>query len=154
MLTEEIKKELIKKSIEMRKVAYCPYSNYCVGAALLTGSGKIYTGHNIENSSFGATNCAERTAVFKAVSEGERVIKAIAISGCKVEEKDIMKEDKSEFNFAYPCGICRQVLREFSNPKELQVFIAASETNYNQMTLEELLPHSYGPDYLLKENGK
>ena len=154
MLTEEIKKELIKKSLEIRKRAYCPYSKYCVGAAILCGSGKIYTGHNIENSSYGATNCAERTAVFKAVSEGERVIKAISISGCNIEEKEKMKEDKNEFNFAYPCGICRQVLREFSNPKELQVIIAASETNYNQMTLEELLPHSYGPEYLLTENKK
>ena len=154
MLTEEIKKELIKKCLEIRNVAYCPYSNYCVGASLLSSSGKIFLGHNIENSSYGATICAERCAIFKAVSEGERNLKAIAVCGCLKEDLEKEKQKSNQYDFAYPCGICRQVLREFCDPKELQIFIVASEDIYNQTTLEELLPHSFGPEYLLDENKK
>jgi cytidine deaminase len=99
-------KELIKKSIEAQSFSYSPYSNFKVGAAVLTKSGKVYTGCNIENASFGATNCAERTAIFKAISDGERDFVAIAItSGSK--------------KFTYPCGICRQVINEFSSDMDI-----------------------------------
>ncbi len=131
MLTEEIKKELICKCLEMKKFSYCPYSNFTVGAALLCDSGKIYTGCNIENSSYGATICAERCGIFKAVSEGERKILAIAITGCKRNGV----EKGNDLDFAFPCGMCRQVLREFCNPKELTVIICCSETRYKEFTL-------------------
>lgn len=99
-MDENIRNELIKKASDMRKAAYCPYSNYQVGAAILTSSGKIYTGCNIENASFSATICAERTAAVKAVSEGEREFKAVAIA-------------VSGNTYGYPCGVCRQFLCEF-----------------------------------------
>jgi len=99
-------KELIKISIEAQNFSYSPYSNFRVGAALLTKSGKVYTGCNIENASFGATNCAERTAIFKAISDGEKDFIAIAItSGSK--------------KLTYPCGICRQVINEFSSDMDI-----------------------------------
>lgn len=145
MLTEEIKKQLIKKCLEMKNVAYCPYSNYTVGAAILASSGKIYGGCNIENASYGAANCGERTAAFKAVSEGEKKFIAIAITGCKRGEKDSGKDT----DFAFPCGICRQVLREFSTPKEFKIIIVASEERYKEFTLEDLLPNSFGPDHVI-----
>jgi cytidine deaminase len=147
MLDKEMEKKLIEKAFEMKEKAYCPYSKYHVGAALLTKSGKIYGGHNIENSSYGATVCAERTAVFKAVSEGEREIIAIAI--CGGLEGTQPKGD--EHDNAFPCGICRQVLREFSNPKDLIVYVCPTKDKYNKFTLEELLPHSFGPEFLLDD---
>lgn len=134
-MTEQI---LINKALEARENAYAPYSQFLVGAALVTEDGSIYTGCNIENASYGATNCAERTAVFKAVSEGHRSIKIIAICG-GVKGGDM--------GMAYPCGVCRQVLREFSNPSELKVIVAKSVEDYEVYTLEELLPHSFGPDF-------
>lgn len=145
-VTPEIKKELIKKCLEMKNKAYCPYSNYTVGAALYTDTGKIYQGCNIENSSYGACNCAERTAVFKAISEGEKKILAIAITGCKRGDTS----EKEEADFAWPCGICRQVLREFSSPKELIVIVCSSENKYIELKLEDLLPHSFGPEHLIE----
>ena len=100
---------------------------------------------NIENSSYGATICAERTAVFKAVSEGEKQFSAIVICGGLegVEPKG------SEVDYAFPCGLCRQVLREFSNPKELKIYVCSTKEKYNVYTLDELLPHSFGPEHLL-----
>ena len=98
--------ELIQKSIEAQNFSYAPYSKFKVGAAVLTESGKVFTGCNIENASFGATNCAERTAIFKAISEGEKRFTAIAITG-------------SSHKFTYPCGICRQVISEFSPNMEI-----------------------------------
>lgn len=136
MITDE--KTLIRLALEARLKAYAPYSGFMVGAALLADSGKIYQGCNIENASYGATNCAERTAVFRAVSEGERNLSAIAIVGG-------MKG--KELTYAYPCGICRQVLREFCNPQDMWVIIAKSETDYKKMRLSELLPESFGPDF-------
>ena len=146
MVDKETEKKLIEKAFEMKEKAYCPYSKYHVGAALLSKSGKIYGGHNIENSSYGATICAERTAVFKAVSEGDREFVAIAICG----GAEGSKPQGLETDNAFPCGPCRQVLREFVKPKEFKVYVCPSEDKFNVFTLEELLPHSFGPEFLLK----
>ena len=137
---------LVKEALEARKNAYAPYSHYYVGAALLVDNDKIYRGCNIENSSYGASNCGERTAIFKAVSEGIRKIKAIAITGGK-HETDNFSND--EMQFAYPCGICRQVMREYCNPEDMTIIICKSEKEYKVHTLSELLPNSFGPDNLL-----
>lgn len=122
-------KELIKKAIEARSFAYVPYSNFRVGASVLTEDNKIYNGCNIENASFGATNCAERTAIFKAVSEGKSKIKAIAVIGRKDE-------------FTYPCGICRQVISEFGDENTI-VILAKNADEYEVKTLEEILPGAF-----------
>ncbi|BDR87354.1 cytidine deaminase [Clostridium tetani] len=122
-------KELIKKAMEARELAYVPYSNFKVGAAILTEDNNIYNGCNIENASFGATNCAERTAIFKAISEGKTKIKAIAILGRKDE-------------FTYPCGICRQVIAEFGD-KNTIVILAKNIDKYEVKTLEEILPGAF-----------
>ena len=145
MVEKEVLDKLIEKAFEMKEKSYCPYSKYHVGAGLLTLSGKIYGGMNIENSSYGATICAERTAVFKAVSEGEKQFSGIVICGGLegVEPKG------SEVDYAFPCGLCRQVLREFSNPKELKIYVFSTKEKYNVYTLDELLPHSFGPEHLL-----
>ena len=145
MVEKEVLDKLIEKAFEMKEKSYCPYSKYHVGAGLLAKSGKIYGGMNIENSSYGATICAERTAVFKAVSEGEKQFCAIVICGGLegVEPKG------SEVDYAFPCGLCRQVLREFSNPKELKIYVCSTKEKYNVYTLDELLPHSFGPEHLL-----
>lgn len=136
-LKEDQIRQLIRVAAQMRYQSYTPYSNYKVGAALLAADGTVFGGCNIENASYGATVCAERTAVFKAVSEGIRSFDAIAIMGGKDLEKG---------EIAPPCGICRQVLREFADPKEFLVIMAASEEDYRIRTLEELLPESFGPD--------
>lgn len=140
ILTREQKKTLIEAALRARDEAYIPYSGYAVGAAVLTEEGKIYTGCNIENASYGATNCAERTAVFKAVSEGERRFAAIAIAGGK-------KGDAPD-GFAYPCGICRQVLKEFAG-EQFTVLVAKSPAEFEEYTMEALLPHGFGGDNLL-----
>lgn len=125
---------LIKSALEARNCAYAPYSHFTVGAALLTENGKVYTGGNIENASYGATNCAERTAIFKAVSEGERSFATIAIAGGG--------EGALPSDYAYPCGICRQVMSEFCDG-ELIVLVARSEEDYVETTLSELLPKGF-----------
>ena len=124
-------KELIREAMEARKMAYTPYSDFKVGAALLTKEGKIYRGCNIESASYTPTNCAERTAFFKAVSEGEREFEAIAIVGGRKNEIE---------DYAYPCGVCRQVMMEFCDPKTFQVIVAITENTYIQKSLEEMLP--------------
>ena len=129
--------ELIKKALEARRNAYVPYSGYQVGAALLTADNKIYCGCNVENASYGATNCAERTAFFKAVSEGERKFEAIAIAGGLCE--------KTITDYAWPCGICRQVMQEFCEP-DFKIIVAKSEEEYQVMSLAALLPHGFGGD--------
>jgi cytidine deaminase len=121
--------ELIAAATEVKKNAYSPYSKFRVGAALLTGSGKLYTGVNVENATYGATCCAERTAVHKAVSEGERVLKAIAISS---DSEDII----------FPCGICRQVLAEFADT-DMRVICSKNNGEFNAYTLGELLPNAF-----------
>ena len=140
MSNESIKTELIKKALVARKQSYSPYSNFCVGAAVLTDENIIFTGCNVENASYGATICAERNAIFKAVSEGARLLKAIAIVGGL--------KDEEISNFAYPCGICRQVMREFSDPSDFVVIVAISEDNYKEYVLNDLLPDSFGPELL------
>lgn len=128
--------QLITLALKARENAYAPYSHFTVGAAVLTKDGLVYTGCNIENASYGATNCAERTAIFKAVSEGKKEFVKIVIVGGK-EGEEIM-------DFAYPCGVCRQVIAEFCNPVEMLVVVAKSETEYIEKTLDELLPLSFG----------
>lgn len=141
MIDLNMKSNLIQKAIEARNHAYAPYSGYLVGAALLCEDGSIYTGCNVENASYGATNCAERTAVFKAVSEGSQKFTAIAIAGGKKTDMDM----NIGMDYAFPCGMCRQVLREFSDPEKMTVLICKSTEDYKEMTLEQLLPESFGP---------
>jgi cytidine deaminase len=129
--------ELLMKAIEARSFAYAPYSNHRVGAALVGKSGKIYLGCNVESAAYSPTNCAERTAVFKAVSEGEREFTAIAIVGG-------MGDNLSEI--CAPCGVCRQVLREFSDGS-LRVVMGTPE-KITVSTLKELLPYSFGKENL------
>lgn len=137
-------KELVRAAIEARRKSYSPYSHYQVGAALLTADGKIIKGCNVENAAYGPSNCAERTAFFKAVSEGIRDFSAIAIVGSP-EGEDLSQ-------FAYPCGVCRQVMREFCEPSQFQIIVAKSEEDYRVMTLAELLPESFGPENLRDGN--
>lgn len=139
--TEDIPvKELIRLAIEARKKAYAPYSGYMVGAAVLTNELRIYTGCNIENAAYTPTICAERTAVSKAVSEGWRRFLAIAVVGSP-------KGDEIT-QYAFPCGVCRQVLREFAEPDQFIVIVAKNENDYKQYRLSELLPESFGPENL------
>lgn len=130
---------LIKEAIKIRDKAYAPYSNFLVGASLLSASGKIYTGCNIENAAYTPSNCAERTAFFKAISEGEKHFIAIVIVGAKRDEA---------LDFCPPCGVCRQVMMEFCNPKEFKVIVAKSVNEYKVFTLEEILPMGFDPNNL------
>ncbi len=139
IVNHSVAKNLVRDAIEAMKIAYTPYSRHQVGAALLTKSKKVYKGCNIENASYSPTNCAERTAFFKAISEGEREFSAIAIVGGK---DGVLKD------FCSPCGVCRQVMREFVDPKSFLVILARSEEDYLIFFLEELLPISFGPENL------
>ena len=130
----EEKQELIRKALEAREMSYSPYSHYRVGAALFAEDGSLYQGCNIENASYGTTNCAERTAIYKAVSDGKRRIKAIAIAGGK--------EGVEPADYAYPCGICRQVMQEFGDD-DLRIIVAKSLTDYREHRLKELLPYGF-----------
>ena len=131
--------KLIDTAIEQLKFSYTPYSNFKVGAALLTKSGKIYTGCNIENASYTPTNCAERTAFFKAVSEGVRDFQAICIVGGK---------DGKLTEYTAPCGVCRQVMMEFCDPETFQIILAVDAKHYDIYTLKEMLPKGFGPSNL------
>jgi len=122
-------RELLQQALLAKQTAYAPYSGYKVGAALLTEQGKIYTGVNVENASLGATNCAERTAVFKAVSEGEQKITAIAVAA----DGDAIPQ---------PCGICLQVLAEFG-PPGTRIICGNNNGKFTVYTLGELLPHAF-----------
>ena len=134
--------ELLKMAYQARKNAYAPYSGFTVGAALLSKSGKIYTGCNIENASYGASNCAERTAFFKAVSEGEREFDAIAVAGGAGEERECAA--------CAPCGICRQVMTEFCNPETFQIYLDAGAGQVTSYLLKDLLPAGFGAGNLKK----
>ncbi|SHK13960.1 cytidine deaminase [Hespellia stercorisuis] len=136
-------KGLVAEAYEAQKSAYTPYSHWQVGAALLAENGTVYRGCNIENAAYTPTNCAERTAFFKAVSEGIRKFKAIAIVGNWEGKKP------GEGDFCAPCGVCRQVMQEFCNPKDFQIILGNGLDNYRVYTLEELLPMGFGPDNLL-----
>lgn len=133
------RKILIREALNARAFSYSPYSNFCVGAALLAKSGKYYTGCNIENAAFTPTNCAERTAFFKAVSEGEKEFVMIAIVGGRKDEA---------LDYCSPCGVCRQVMMEFCDSKEFRIVLAKSEEEFIEYTLEELLPLGFGPSNL------
>lgn len=122
--------ELIQKAMEARANSYSPYSNYKVGAALLTKSGKVFLGTNVENCGYGPTNCAERSAIFSAISNGERDFEKLAIVG-------------SSDDICYPCGVCRQVIAELLPTAEI---ICAKDTNkYEVHTIKDLLPHAFSP---------
>ena len=140
MITE---KELIRKAIEAMNAAYTPYSGFRVGAALLTEDGRIYQGCNIENAAYTPTLCAERTAFFKAVSEGERRFSAICIVGGK---------DGILSGYTAPCGVCRQVMREFCQPDHFRIILAKDEEHWKEYSLSELLPEGFGPENLQKEH--
>lgn len=135
MTEKETVERLIQKALEAREKAYAPYSLFRVGAALLTKEGHIYIGCNVENAAYGSSNCAERTAFFKAVSEGVRSFRAIAIVGAGEEDCG---------QYAAPCGACRQVMAEFCSPREFEIIIANMSGEYYIRTLEELLPDGFG----------
>ena len=124
--------ELIRQAIEARRYSYSPYSGFQVGAALLCEDGTVYTGCNVENAAYGPSNCAERTAIFKAVSEGKRDFVRIAIVG----------GHEGESAAPTPCGVCRQVMSEFCKPS-FEVIMAVSEKEYEVMTLGDLLPRGF-----------
>ncbi len=145
MTDKKMRETLIKEALEARKMAYVPYSHFMVGAALLTKEGQIYRGCNIENAAYGPTNCAERTAFFKAVSEGERAFAAIAIVGGP--EGTPAQEEIT--GYAAPCGVCRQIMAEFCRPDDFEIIVAKSPEDYYVKTLEELLPDSFGPSNLM-----
>ncbi len=130
---------LIAQAMKAKESAYVPYSHFRVGAALLTKSGRTFTGCNIENASYSATNCAERTAVFKAVSEGEREFTAIVVNG-------------DNGDYLPPCGICRQVLAEFCDMETFQVILANSMEDYRVMTLDKLFPGAFQAENLKSGN--
>ncbi len=144
-LDKAMKEKLIRKAIEVLPNSYAPYSHYNVAAAVLMSSGKIYTGVNIESALLSCTICAERNAIFQAVAQGERKIVAIAVvGGLNVATVD----DLANFDYCTPCGMCRQVMRDFARPKEMTIICAKSETDYMEKTLDELLPDSFGPEDL------
>ena len=131
--------ELMNKAAEAREYAYTPYSHFKVGACLKAKNGRIFQGCNIENSSYPATNCAERTAIFKAVSEGITEFECIVIVGGK---------EDGTLEICPPCGICRQVMAEFCDPDQFQIILARSEKEYKKYLLKELLPLSFGGELL------
>lgn len=122
-------KELINKAIQAREKSYSPYSNFKVGASVMGESGKIYSGCNIENAAYSPTICAERVAIFKAISNGEREIKKIALIG-------------STDSFTYPCGVCRQVMIEFASD-DFEIIVAKNIEEYVSYSLDDLMPNSF-----------
>lgn len=128
--------KLIDTALEQLDFSYAPYSGFNVGAALLAKNKAVYTGCNIENAAYTPTNCAERTAFFKAVSEGVRDFEAICIVGGK---------NKKATGYTAPCGVCRQVMMEFCNPKAFKIILAIDRENYRIFTLEDMLPQGFGP---------
>ena len=130
--------DLCQKAIDMRSESYAPYSDFLVGSAVLLSDGTVYTGCNIENSAFGPSICAERTAIVKAISGGSRDFAAIAIAGGKRD---------GGLQYCAPCGVCRQVMREFCKPS-FKIYLAKSAYDYQEFTLAELLPESFGPENL------
>ena len=127
---------LIDNAYSAMEKSYSPYSHFKVGAALVTEDGSIYTGCNIENAAYTPTNCAERTAFFKAVSEGVQDFEAICIVGGK---------NQKPTGYTAPCGVCRQVMMEFCNPKTFKIILAIDRENYRIFTLEDMLPQGFGP---------
>lgn len=130
-------KQLMGLAAKAREQSYSPYSQFRVGAALLAKNGQVYTGCNIENAAYGPSNCAERTAFFKAVSEGVRDFAAIAIIGGPAGEE--------VSGYAYPCGVCRQVMMEFCSPEDFRILVGTGENDFKGYTLGGLLPNGFGP---------
>ena len=135
-MEKETINHLIDTAIHQLKYSYTPYSNFKVGAALLAKNGQVYTGCNIENAGYTATNCAERTAFFKAVSEGDRKFRAIAVAG-------------NTGDYLFPCGVCRQVMMEFCD-EAFEIIVARDKSDYKVFTLAELFPGSFSADDLKK----
>ncbi|MCI5615370.1 MAG: cytidine deaminase [Clostridia bacterium] len=135
--------ELIRRALLAREQAYTPYSHFQVGAALLTRTGTVYPGCNIENAAYTPTNCAERTAFFSAVAQGERDFAAIAIVG---------GPQGGVLDYTAPCGVCRQVMMEFCDPNTFRILAARSPEDYRVFTLRELMPQSFGPADLAKKS--
>lgn len=135
----ELKAELIRRAIEVQPNSYAPYSRYNVGAAALFDSGEIYTGVNVESAALGGTLCAERNAIFHAITEGERRLIAIAIVG---------GTDGVRADYCVPCGACRQVMRDFADKDSMIILCAKEPDDYMERTLEEMLPDSFGPESL------
>lgn len=131
--------ELVRLALEARMRSYAPYSGFHVGAALLGKSGRVYQGCNIENAAYTPTNCAERTAFFKAVSEGEREFEAICIVGGK---------EGPPTEYTAPCGVCRQVMMEFCNPETFRIILAIDEARIKEYRLSQLMPEGFGPNNL------
>ncbi len=138
-MEREQTEKLIDAAIRQLGLAYAPYSGFCVGAALLTKSGKVYTGCNIENAAYSPSICAERTAFSKAVSEGERAFSAICIAGGK---------QGTLSGYTPPCGVCLQVMREFCDPETFQIILTKGPGQCQSYTLAELLPAGFGPEEL------
>lgn len=132
--------ELVALAFDAREKSYAPYSGFQVGAALLAEDGRVYQGCNIENAAYTPANCAERTAFFKAVSEGVRDFSAIAIVGGMKGQKVL--------SYCAPCGVCRQVMMEFCRPESFRILLARSAEEYRTYTLDELFPMGFGPDNL------
>lgn len=133
------KVKLIQTAIDALGKSYVPYSHFHVAAALLCKDGTVYTGNNIENAAYSATICAERNAFFRAVNDGQREFSAIVICGGK---------DGIVSDYCAPCGVCRQVMREFCSPGDFHIILAKSPRDFKEFTLEELLPMGFGPENL------
>lgn len=139
----EMKRHLIDEALRVLPNSYALYSHYNVAAAVLMSSGKIYTGVNVESASLSATICAERNAIFSAVADGEREIIAVAVTGGL--------DFDNEAEYCVPCGICRQVMRDFGDKDSLLILCAKTPDDYREFTLEELLPQSFGPESLMQK---
>ena len=139
MMEQDIGRRLMEVAIEYRKRSYAPYSHFQVGAGLLTKDGEIFGGCNIENVAYTPSNCAERTAIFKAVSEGKKEFTAIAIVGGK---------EDGELQFCAPCGVCRQVLAEFCDVETFIVYLGTDPENYKEYALKDLFPFGFGSEDL------
>ncbi|WP_099203138.1 cytidine deaminase [Miniphocaeibacter massiliensis] len=129
--------ELIEIAIDARKNSYAPYSNFNVGAVVVTDTNEVYTGCNIENAAYSPSVCAERTAIFKAISEGASKIRKIIVVGSE--------------DFTFPCGVCRQVIKEFAS-EDCEIIVVNSKKEYKIYLLKELLPNSFGPENLRRKN--
>lgn len=138
-MDKKLVEEMIRMAKNQMKYSYAPYSGFKVGAVLLTDDGEFYTGCNIENAAYTPTICAERNAIFKAVSEGHRKFSAICIAGGK---------DGVVAGYTAPCGVCRQVMMEFCDPDTFNIILMAGDGSYKIYTLKELLPLGFGPDDL------
>lgn len=130
-------KKLFQEALKAREKSYCPYSGFAVGAALISRQGEIFHGCNIENAAYGPSVCAERCAIFKGVSQGIHEFSAIAIVGGPAKEGNL------SLTFAYPCGVCRQVMREFCDPHTFRIIVGTDDNHLESYLLEELLPHSF-----------